>query len=81
MKGRSDWDGDDKKTLSIKRLMQLQNDFVHKVTLLQHHAKILGVILERSPKCHPELAGEGIEYAWGLSKLMTLRAFCSRSSN
>ena len=23
---------------------------------------------EKSPKCHPELAGDGIEYAWGKSK-------------
>ena len=22
-----------------------------------------------SPKCHPELAGHGIEYAWGASKM------------
>jgi hypothetical protein len=22
----------------------------------------------RSPKCHPELAGEGVEYSWGCSK-------------
>ena len=24
--------------------------------------------LDCSPKCHPEIAGEGIEYAWALSK-------------
>ena len=24
---------------------------------------------DQSPKCHPEIAGEGIEYCWGLSKL------------
>ncbi len=23
----------------------------------------------KSPKCHPELAGVGIEYSWGLSKM------------
>jgi hypothetical protein len=25
-------------------------------------------MLIRSPKCHPELAGEGIEYDWGAAK-------------
>jgi len=28
----------------------------------------LGVEVDRSTKCHPELAGEGIEYTWGLAK-------------
>ncbi len=28
-----------------------------------------GHVLIKSPKCHPELAGVGIEYAWGLSKM------------
>jgi hypothetical protein len=26
-----------------------------------------GHILIVSPKCHPELAGSGIEYAWGIA--------------
>jgi hypothetical protein len=25
--------------------------------------------VERTPKCHPELAGDGIEYVWALAKL------------
>lgn len=28
-----------------------------------------GHILIKSPKCHPEVAGLGIEYSWGLSKM------------
>ena len=28
-----------------------------------------GHLLISSPKCHPELAGQGIEYHWGASKL------------
>jgi hypothetical protein len=28
----------------------------------------MGIIIYRSPKCHPELAGYGIEYVWGLIK-------------
>ena len=54
---------------SIKKLMQLQTDFINEITLLEFHANKLGVLLDRSPKCHPEVAGEGIEYLWALSKL------------
>ena len=54
---------------SINELMQKQSDFQSELTLLQYHAQKLGVALERSPKCHPEIAGEGIEYGWALSKM------------
>lgn len=53
---------------SIKALLLLQADFVNELTLLQFHGSRLGAIIDRSPKCHPEIAGEGIEYAWALSK-------------
>ena len=53
----------------VDELMKKQKDFVLEMTLLQYHAKLLGVTLERSPKCHPEIAGEGIEYDWALSKV------------
>ena len=36
---------------------------------LPHLAHGRGHILTMSPKCHPELAGHGIEYCWGASKL------------
>ena len=49
--------------------MQKLSDFQSEFTLLQYHAQKLGVALERSPKCHPEIAGEGIEYGWALSKM------------
>ena len=29
----------------------------------------MGVYIDRTPKCHPEIAGEGIEYDWALAKL------------
>ena len=48
--------------------MQLQSDFLNEVTLLQFHAEKLGVKIDSTPKCHPELAGEGIEYLWVLAK-------------
>ena len=36
--------------------------------MLQLIAWKLGVHVDRTPKCHCELAGEGIEYAWACSK-------------
>ena len=49
--------------------MQLQIDFINEVTLLEYHANKFGVLLDRSPKCHPKVASKGIEYLLALSKL------------
>ena len=38
-------------------------------TLLQYYAKELGVESDRSPVCHPEIGGEGIEFDWGCAKV------------
>ena len=54
---------------SVDKLMQKQSDFTTEMTLLQYHASLLGVTLERSPNYHPEILGEGIEYRWALSKM------------
>jgi hypothetical protein len=54
---------------SINLMIQNQPDFVSELTLLQYHGNKLGVLVDRTPKCHPELAGEGIEYVWALAKL------------
>ena len=48
--------------------MKLQNDFATERTLLQFHGHKLGVMIDRTPKCHPEIAGEGIEYRSALAK-------------
>ena len=61
--------------------MKLQSDFVNELTLLQFHAKRIGVTVDRTPKCHPEIAGEGIEYAWALSKLSYRRAPLKKKRN
>ena len=53
---------------SLKHLMSLQIDFIEEETLLQYHGRLLGIKIERTPKCHPEIAGEGVEYDWGCSK-------------
>ena len=54
---------------SISKIMKLQSDFMNEITLLQNHRIKMGVIIDRSSKYHQEIAGEGIEYDWGLSKL------------
>lgn len=53
---------------SLSFIMANCEDFVNEVTLLQHMAKEMGAIVDRTPKCHAELAGEGIEYSWGKAK-------------
>lgn len=54
-------------------------DFQNEKTLLQYHAEKRGtvdckILFDRSPKCHPEIAGEGIEYDWGGIKMYYRRA-------
>ena len=59
---------------SLKDMMADLPDFVEEKTLLQYHAESRSIedgqqiLLIRSPKCHPEVAGEGIEYDWGGAK-------------
>ena len=55
-------------------LMSSQPDFVNEITLLQYFTEQRSLpagcqlTIIRSPKCHPELAGEGIEYDWAAAK-------------
>ena len=67
--GKKDEWGGIKKCTSIKHLVENLPDFQEQETLLQYHGRKLGVEVERSPKCHCEIAGEGIEYDWGAAKL------------
>jgi len=53
---------------SLKSLMASCTDFEEEETLLQHIGKTMGVVFDRSPKCHAEIASEGIEYSWGCAK-------------
>ena len=59
---------------SISQIMKLQPDFENEETLLQYHVGRLGALLDRTHKCHPELAGEGIEYLWALAKMFYRRS-------
>ena len=53
-------------------LLSSCSDFMEEKTILQELVESRGHILITSPKCHPELAGCGIEYSWGKIK-MTFR--------
>ena len=68
-KGRKDTYGNHDEKTSLRRIMEAMPDFVSEETLLQYHAKKIGASVDHSPKAHPELAGEGVEYDWGFSKL------------
>jgi hypothetical protein len=68
MSGRQNASGVLMKNTSLKLLMANCIDFEEEESLLQYYGRDLGVTVDRTPKCHCELAGEGIEYAWGFSK-------------
>ena len=51
------------KSFAFKSLMASCLDFEEEETLLQSTGREMGVLVDRTPKCHCELAGEGIEYS------------------
>jgi hypothetical protein len=53
---------------SLKHLLGSCHDFSEEESLLQFCGQQLGVTVDQTPKCHCELAGEGIEYSWGCAK-------------
>lgn len=74
--GHKDGDGnllDDK--YSMKNILGACTNFVNEMTSLQRVGHEIGkkhgydITIDRTPKCHPEVAGEGIEYTWAQSKL------------
>ena len=69
IEGKQDEYGHTVPSTSLKEMMTLLLDFAEEETLLQYHGRLLEVIVNRTPKCHPEIAGEGIEYDWACAKL------------
>ncbi len=53
---------------SLKGLMANCVDFEEEESLLQANGREMGVLVNRTPKCHCELVGDRIEYTWGCSK-------------
>jgi hypothetical protein len=43
-------------------------DFLNEEGMMEHIGKKLGVEVMLTPKCHAEIAGEGVEYMWACSK-------------
>ena len=66
--GKKDKDGNLIQNTSLKEIVANLPDFKSEITLLQYRALQLGVTVDCSPKYHPEIAGEGIEYCWALGK-------------
>ena len=55
--------------LSLDAFARLQSCFFeNERSIVQELVEIYGHIYVKSPKCHPELAGVGIEYSWGKGK-------------
>jgi hypothetical protein len=55
--------------LDAHRALKSCKDFATETTALQELLESRGRILVTCVKCHPELAGCGIEYSWGKSKM------------
>ena len=51
----------------------MQKDFSKEKITLQWNGKKLGITIDYAPKYHPEMAGEGIEYALAYAKLFRKR--------
>ena len=54
--------------LCLKQLLSKCTDFLEEESQMVFIMKTINVSVEMSPKCHPELAGQGVEYCWGKSK-------------
>ena len=70
----------------LREMVSSLPDFQNEVTLLEHHAVSRSTVdckihLIRSPKCHPEIAGEGIEYDWAAAKSKYRRAPLAAKAN
>ena len=69
-KGKRDQYGNRIQENSIKRMISTQPDFLQQKTILQHYCKELGALSNRTPDAHCKIAGEGIKFDWGFSKMM-----------
>jgi hypothetical protein len=62
MNGTKDVFGNNQPDTSLKLLMESCTDFEEEETMLQSMGREMNILVDRSPKCHCECAGEGIEY-------------------
>ena len=66
--GTRDEFGITKPETSLKQLMSRCLDFEEEESMLQSMVRKMGYEVDRTPKCHAEMAGDGIEYIWALIK-------------
>ena len=80
MKGKQDTFGFILKDFSLKLPMERTSclDFEEEETLLQSMGREMGVLVDRTAKCHCEIAGEGIKYSWACAKNCYRRVFLKR---
>jgi hypothetical protein len=53
---------------SSKQIIANCSDFKEDEMMLQSMGRKMGVLVDQTPKCHMELAGEGTEYSLGCAK-------------
>jgi hypothetical protein len=66
--GKKDALGSTINEMSLKYLLGNCDDFIDEESMLQYYGRLMGVTVDWTPKCHCEMAGEGIEYSWVASK-------------
>ena len=52
----------------LKEMMNSLLDFSKEETLLQYHGRLLGIIVDRTSKCHCRISGKGLECDWAAAK-------------
>ena len=55
---------------SIKAMIACQPNFINQKMLMQHFCELLGAKSDQTPVAHCEIAGEGIKFDWGYSKML-----------
>jgi hypothetical protein len=66
--GKKDALGSTINETSLWYLLGNCEDFIKEESMLQYYGWQMGILVDWMPKCHCELAGEGIEYSWTASK-------------
>ena len=66
--GKNDDFGIVDNSTSLRHMMTMCSDFLHEQGMMEFIGRKVGVEVILTPKCHAELAGEGVEYMWACSK-------------
>ena len=66
--GKNDDFGIVDNSTSLRHMMTMCSDFLHEQGMMEFIGRKVGVEVILTPKCHAELAGEGVEYLWTCSK-------------